>query len=46
MPIQSLDGIYQYADELRRVFTFYKREKVDGKSPQQVDESKAGKTEG
>jgi hypothetical protein len=46
VPIQSLDDIYQHAEELRRVFSFYVREKADGKSPQQEDESGTGKTEG
>lgn len=45
VPIQSLDDIYQHAEELRRVFSFYEREKADGKSPQSLDESGAGKSE-
>ena len=30
LPIQSLDDIYQHADELRRVFRFYERERPEG----------------
>jgi hypothetical protein len=32
VPIQSLDDIYQHADELRRVFRFYEGEKGEGNS--------------
>ena len=45
VPIQSLDDIYQHAEELRRVFAFYEREKADGKSPQQENESVPETTE-
>lgn len=31
VPIQSLDDIYQHADELRRVFRFYEGEKGEGR---------------
>jgi hypothetical protein len=32
VPIQSIDDIYQHADELRRVFRFYEGEKAEGKT--------------
>jgi hypothetical protein len=31
VPIESIDDIYQHADELRRVFRFYEGEKGEGK---------------
>ena len=36
VPIETIDDIYQHADELRRVFRFYEKEKSDGKTTEEV----------
>jgi predicted type IV restriction endonuclease len=46
VPIQSLDEIYQHAEELRRVFAFYEREKAEGKSPQPEPKGEGATDEG